>query len=170
MPMIPVRAPAGTRPDLPEDGPLMALCRVDDPLRLMLGGKGEDSDQGRLATRLDRQGLPWFHAHNEGKRDHAARGAALRRGLKRGVPDILIFRPFVWGGVHYVGLAVELKRPDATACKVKDDQRLWLARLRSCGWMAEWARGYIEADRLITRAYATQGHTPCDAHSPSPCC
>jgi hypothetical protein len=141
------------RTKLPPDGPLMALCRVPDDMRLALGGTSEDSVQGRLASLLDRRCLTWCHVHNEGQRDASARGAALRRGLKRGVPDILIYQPFRWGSLNYSGLAIEIKRGDATPCAVSDDQRRWLTELRSCGWMAEWARGYTEAERLIARAY-----------------
>jgi len=145
--------PTTPRPSLPEDGPLMALCRVPDAMRLMLGGRSEDSDQGRLASYLDARAALWQHTPNEGQRDAAARGAALRRGLKRGVPDAMIYDPFTWGGTRYSGLAIELKRADATPCAVSDDQRLWLANLRARGWMAEWCRGYTEAERLIARAY-----------------
>lgn len=145
--------PKTPRPSLPPDGPLMALCRVDDARRLLLGGGSEDSDQRRLAQQLDARALLWNHCPNEAERDEAERGAALARGLKKGVPDAMIYVPFAWGGVRYSGLAIELKRSDETACSVSDSQRQWLTRLRANGWMAEWARGFAEAEALVRRAY-----------------
>lgn len=138
---------------MPTDGPLMARLRIPDALRMPLGGGSEDSDQRALARLLDSMGLLWQHTPNEGSRSATERGAALSRGLKRGTPDILIFDPFALECGAYSGLAIELKRSDATPCAVGDDQRLWLSRLRDCGWMAEWCRGFAEASRLIRAAY-----------------
>jgi len=149
--------PTKTRPPIPEDGPLMARLRVADALRLCLGGGAEDGDQRRVKSLLDTMGLLWQHTPSEGKRNKAERGAALARGLKRSVPDVLIYRPFVAEGVSYSGLAIELKRTDATPCAVKDEQRGWLRDLRGCGWMAEWCRGYQEAAALIRAAYGQGG-------------
>lgn len=149
-----VAHPANTsRTKLPPDGPLMAQCRLPDDLRLALGGGSEDSDQRRLKTYLDARGHLWQHTPNEGERDGVERGAALARGLKRGVPDVMIYDPFQWQGVTYYGLAIELKVSSATPSDVRDDQRRWLRNLRARGWMAEWCRGYGEATRLIARAY-----------------
>lgn len=142
------------RPPIPLDGPL--VVRLPDALRLPLGGRSEDSDQRQLARLLNARGLLWCHTPNEGERNDRERGSALARGLKRGVPDVMIYQPFVCEGVTYSGLAIELKRSDATACQVGDDQRLWLMRLRDCGWMAEWCRGFAEASRLVAAAYGQQ--------------
>lgn len=148
-----LRTPKPTRIALPSDGPLMQLCRVPDAMRLMLGGASEDGDQRRLKNMLDAMGLLWMHTANEGKRGASERGSALARGLKKGVPDALIIRPFNFGGVTYNGLAIELKTSAATPCKVEDDQRRWLTELRAAGWMAEWCRGFGEAAALVRRAY-----------------
>ena len=138
---------------LPPDGPLMARLRVADGLRLALGGGSEDGDQRRIKTLLDAKGVLWEHTANEGKRDDAARGSVLARGLKKGSPDIKVYQPFVFEGVSYAGLAIELKRTDATPCAVADEQRQWLSRLRDCGWMAEYCRGFAEASKLIVAVY-----------------
>lgn len=130
-----------------------APFRLPDATRLMLGGASEDSDQRRLKAMLDARGLLWCHPPNEGERDRTARGAALARGLKRGVPDVLIFRPFALAGEAYAGLAVELKRSDCTRSDVSEDQARWLLGLRRAGWVAEWARGYAEAERLVRLCY-----------------
>lgn len=146
-------SPTKTRTPIPEDGPLMARLRLSADVRLALGGGSEDSDQRQLARMLDSMGLLWCHTPNEQKRDERERGAALARGLKTGVPDVMIYRPHP----GYSGLAIELKRSDATPCDVRDEQRLWLSRLREAGWMAEWCRGYSEAVALVRAAYGQGG-------------
>jgi hypothetical protein len=148
-----LRTPRTLRPALPEDGPLMALCRVPDAMRLLLGGGSEDSDQRNLAKQLDARDLLWNHCPNEAERSESERGSALAKGLKKGVPDVMIYDPFVWQGKHFSGLAIELKRSDCTPTDVSDDQRRWLHGLRARGWMAEWCRGFGEAERLVRRAY-----------------
>lgn len=151
--MVAHRSNSTPRTQLPADGPLMALCRLPDARRLLLGGGSEDSDQRRLATLLDARGHLWQHTPNEGERGASERGSALARGLKRGVPDVMIYDPFTFAGVQYAGLAIELKRSDETPSSVSDAQRLWLHRLRDRGWMAEWCRGFAEAEALVRRAY-----------------
>lgn len=130
-----------------------APFRLPDATRLMLGGASEDSDQRRLKVMLDKRGLLWCHTPNEGQRDHAARGSALARGLKRGVPDVMIYAPLTLDGVEYAGLALELKRSDGVRSDVSEDQARWLLGLRRAGWVAEWARGYAEAERLVRLCY-----------------
>lgn len=151
--------PKTERYPLPPDGPLMARLRVSDALRLALGGGSEDSDQRRTKILLDEMGLLWQHTPNEGKRDERERGSALARGLKRGVPDCIIYDPFditipdTGEVLRFAGLAFDLKRNDATACKVEDDQRRWGCELRARGWMWEWTRGFLETSKLIVAAY-----------------
>ena len=130
-----------------------APFRLPDATRLMLGGGSEDSDQRRMRALLDARGLLWCHTPNEGQRDHAARGAALARGLKRGVPDIMIYAPLTLDGTDYAGVAIELKRSDGVPSDVSDDQARWLLGLRCAGWVAEWARGFAEAERLVRLCY-----------------
>lgn len=152
-------SPTKTRYPLPPDGPLMARLRVPDALRLALGGGSEDSDQRRIKTLLDGMGLLWCHTPNEGKRNEQERGSALARGLKRGVPDYLIYDPFeitladTGEVLEFAGLAIEGKYSGATACKVKDDQRRWGCEMRARGWMWEWTRGFLETSKLIVAAY-----------------
>lgn len=145
--------PKTERYPLPPDGPLMARLRVADALRLALGGGSEDGDQRKLKHLLNTKGVLWEHTANEGIRNKTERGSVLARGLKKGSPDIKVYQPFTHEGITYAGMAIELKRNDATPTQVEDEQRQWLTRLRECGWMAEWCRGFIEASKLIVAAY-----------------
>ena len=66
-------------------------------------------------------------------------------GVRRGVPDLLIFDTPP-GLAEYRGLALEMKRVGETACSVSKEQRKWLAELRQRGWLTMVAFG---ADHAI---------------------
>jgi hypothetical protein len=107
----------------------------------------EDAIQVDVAAFLDSLRLPWFHPANE-RRCSPAQGAMLkRRGVKAGVPDIIICRAHaVMNGspAHEAdcyhqrhGLAIELKAPGNGPSPA---QREWLDRLRSEGWIVAVCR------------------------------
>ena len=89
--------------------------------------------QNRVAEMLDLLGLLWCHCPNEGKRS-PQRGAFLKRqGLKKGVPDILIFtEPRV---------AIELK---VGSRKLTPTQSQWLLELEQQGWHTAVCRSMSE--------------------------
>lgn len=162
MPLILAHRPRITYPPpteypLPEDGPLMSILRIPTKERTWGGVfvPSEDDALRGLAKYLDAAGFLWCHNPNEAYL--AERGKAMNvlksKGLKVGFPDIAIFRPFMIEAAHYNGLAIELKRADATPCAVIGEQRWWLSHLRDCGWMAEWCRGEAEALRLVRACY-----------------
>jgi len=109
--------------------------------------------QKRLAVYLDRLNLLWTATANGGKRDKRTASALKSQGVKKGVPDILIFTPPPVGGS--VGFAIELK-VDATETRrkgrVSEHQRIWLQELRANHWRAEVAYGYTHAIELLTKA------------------
>jgi hypothetical protein len=130
----------------------------------------EAQDQARLAAYLDRRGFLWCHVPNEIpmpspkglspsvyqrlKRLIFGWLMALRaRGLKKGVPDALIFtRPKIWiGETQPIGMAMELKR--AKGGNVSEDQQLWLHGLSNIGWYSYVAHGSDDAIREIERVY-----------------
>ena len=103
--------------------------------------RAEDAIQVEVAALLDALRLPAFHVPNE-RRCSPAQGAILkRRGVKAGVPDIIICRAHaVMNGspAHEAdcyhqrhGLAIELKSPGNYPTA---EQRAWLERLQSEGW------------------------------------
>lgn len=88
-----------------------------------LAHPSEDSLQESAARFLDRhpatRGL-WFHPPNEGSRSKLYAAALKRRGVKPGVPDIVVLRP--------PGLVIELKTQTG---RLRTEQKAWLERLES---------------------------------------
>lgn len=113
----------------------------------------EYQEQVALASWLDSLGVVWCHVPNEGIRDRRT-GAKLRRvGLKRGVPDVLVFSPPTYG--THTGAAIELKRRDRG--EATSAQREWLDKLSELGWATIVAHGAREAvDWLISIGYESK--------------
>lgn len=85
----------------------------------------------------------WCHPANEGERT-ARYGASLKRaGMKRGVPDILVF--VAVGKYH--GLAIELKTAKG---RLTPEQQGWLDRLNNNGWLARVCYSGRDAIDLAT--------------------
>ena len=89
------------------------------------------------AQYLDLNRWLWAHVPNEGKRS-GRYGAGLKaQGLKRGVPDILIFEywgDYVQGFSGGFGVALELKHGKN---KLTAEQSVWLDRLERRGWLCQ---------------------------------
>lgn len=105
--------------------------------------QGYETDfQKTLARFLDQYGVVWCHVANErqtsikqsrGGRYYSPEGNKLKSmGVKKGVPDVMIFEPH--GG--FVGLAIELK---VGSNKPTPEQKWWLAKLQESGWMTMWS-------------------------------
>ena len=105
----------------------------------------ERHEQADLARWLDDRGVLWTHVPNEGKRS-GRYGASLRaQGMRRGVPDCILFTPppSPPGGVPPRGIAIELKRKEGG--RVSPEQNEWLTGLAKCGWLCRVCRGADEA-------------------------
>lgn len=99
----------------------------------------EDELQYATAQYLDLQGWRWTH-FPAGEYRPGKVGAKLKRmGLKRGVPDVLIFEPGKYrvAGQRYSGVAIELKSPKGKPTK---EQQEWLAALKDRGWSVHVCR------------------------------
>jgi hypothetical protein len=90
----------------------------------------EDKFQIDVAKRLDAI-VPdyWTHVANEGERHVKVGAKNKRKGLKKGIPDVLIFKKPPCGG--YVGAAIELK---VGKNKCTPEQKTWLSNLEKVGW------------------------------------
>lgn len=87
----------------------------------------EDDLQKATAKFLDMTGLLWCHVANERKTSPAAGARLKAKGVKSGVPDVMIFKAVL----SYVGLAIELKiKPN----KVSENQKKWLETLERNEW------------------------------------
>jgi hypothetical protein len=155
----------------------------------------EEALQRAVAEYLDLRGLLWCHVPNErppgGKSDHAKSMAAAQRkrlkglGVKPGVPDVMIYEPFVknlfpclafpyaekelssgraiFRPLHYhPGLAIELKLPTDPVAGTKKtytspDQKRWLAALCERGWRTEVCRTVDEVMAICDECYGPFG-------------
>ena len=87
----------------------------------------EDDLQMATARYLDLISVAWFHVANERKTTKRAGVRLKRKGVKAGVPDVLIFEP----KGKFNGLAIELKiKPNSMTL----DQKHWFKRLQMKGW------------------------------------
>lgn len=98
----------------------------------------EAAEQMALSRWLDLKRLLWCHVPNSGQHKVQYRAAMARQGLKRGVPDLLIFTPppRVPG---CRGVAIELKR--LRGGTVSDSQRYWIEQLQAADWQARVCKG-----------------------------
>lgn len=104
----------------------------------------ESQEMQVLAQYLDTKGYLWCHVPNEGRRS-PRNGARLKReGVKRGVPDVLIFAP--------KQIAIELKRVKGKPAT--DEQTAWLYQLSKAGWKTFVANGANEAIAFV-KAWTT---------------
>ena len=80
-----------------------------------------------VAKYLDLKGLLWTHVANERRTSIQAGARLKRKGVKSGVPDVLIFNP----NSYYNGIAIELKiKPN----KPTPNQIKWLKDLNYKCW------------------------------------
>ena len=102
----------------------------------------EDNLQVAVAVFLDLKRVLWTHVANERKTTPRAGKRLKDKGVKSGVPDVLIFESR--GG--FVGLAIELKverdngrkkdgtKRKPTRSRLTDNQKKWLSDLSSKRW------------------------------------
>lgn len=82
-----------------------------------------------------------FAVPNGGFRHKATAAAMQRGGVRRGVPDLVL--PIARGG--YTSWWCELKRFGGVPSDLSDEQKEWLAFLKSEGACAEWHAGWEAA-------------------------
>lgn len=102
----------------------------------------EADEQKAVADFLDYLGVLWCHVPNEGKRSYTTANNLRAQGLKKGVPDIIIFEP----RKGYHGLAIEMKVGDN---KPTAEQKHWLRSLTERGYMAGVCYSAESAIRVI---------------------
>lgn len=118
----------------------------------------EDAIQIEVAAFLDILQLPAFHVPNERHCSPAAGAILKRKGVKAGVPDVIICRAHVivipaadGEPAHNLirhGLAIELKAPGNYPTP---EQKAWLERLQSEGWTTAVCRSLSQVvDVLVT--------------------
>lgn len=87
-----------------------------------------------------------FHIANGGARS-AVTGSILRSdGVRKGVPDLCFCLP----NENHHALYIEMKAPTKTA-RVSKEQKIWLERLNSNGYLAVVAYGFSQAKEIIEK-------------------
>lgn len=114
----------------------------------------EDKLQCAVAELLDLKGWRWKHCPNEGRRNPRTGALLRRKGMKRGVPDVMIYER--WGsgiGNMYTntmhisfGVAIELKIGRKKPTKEQDD---WLDALEQRGWKVATCRTLAEVQHVL---------------------
>lgn len=139
--------------DLALDSPLMAQARRPDEARLPFL-RPEDADLVSLVSLWSKR-LRLYHGHNEGKLAGGGREWRQRRrkGTVEGIPDLLFFHPVVTPTATHPFVVVELKRADGTIKDVTETEAAWLLHFRRIGCLAEWCRGFHEADAFLRLCY-----------------
>ena len=96
----------------------------------------EDHEHIIVADWLNAKGIMFIHTPNEGRRSWATGKKLKRMGMRKGVPDFLIFdKPMVFAP----GAALELKALDGA--RPSEEQLGFLDRLDERGWLIHWCRG-----------------------------
>lgn len=104
----------------------------------------ETEEQIIVVNYCDMMGIPVVHIPNEGKRSPIYAGILRKMGLRKGFPDLIVFR--ARGGYH--GLAIEMKYDDGT---VKPEQKQWLKTLSKEGYACAVCWSADEAIKIIER-------------------
>ena len=101
----------------------------------------------QVSNYLKFKGLFFTHTPNEGKRSRTQSHKMNALGVKKGIPDLLIFEPR--GGFH--GLAVELKVVYESGAKnyASKEQKDCIAHFRARGWRAEIIYNFEAFEELL---------------------
>ena len=116
----------------------------------------ESQLQRAVARVLDASGLLWCHVPNGGQRHPAVAKKLKAEGVKRGVPDVLVFEVCRGSASDLSfcdGLALELKvgRNKPTAAQVE-----WHERLRKNGWRVEVCYTLDEVLGILRECYPSK--------------
>lgn len=103
----------------------------------------EAGEQRILAEWLNLIDVLWCHVPNGGARDCRVGAELKRQGVKRGVPDALIFDVPDVPEMHTVhGVAIELK---VGVNRLTAFQEIWADRMKRAGWLHFVAIGAHDA-------------------------
>ncbi len=102
----------------------------------------EDKIQMSVAKYLDLLDVLWFHPANERKTSIQQGVRLKKKGVKSGVPDVMILE----SNDTYKGLAIELKTAKG---RLTDNQKKWLSDLQDNGFSCYVCRSFDDAKEKI---------------------
>ena len=106
----------------------------------------EDNFQKSVCRFLDLNKVLWCHVANERKTSQQQGKRLKLKGVKSGVPDVLIFEP----NNKYIGLAIELKiKPNEPT----ENQLNWLNNLNKKGWYTAICYNFNEFEQEFKKYY-----------------
>jgi hypothetical protein len=115
--------------------------------------------QRAVAKLLDDLGWLYCHVPNEGKRKPSTGNRLKLQGMKRGVPDIIIFEAwsFPAGDAAFSGhtIAIELKVKGGL---VRPEQKQWLDALKERGALTAVCRSMDEVLTVLRHVRPLNGH------------
>jgi len=95
-----------------------------------------------VASYLDYLGLTWMHVANERRTTLRAGARLKKKGVKAGVPDVIVFEP----KGRYNGLAIELK---IKGNYMSQAQKGWFTMLKLKKWHCQVCYDFDEAQIVI---------------------
>jgi hypothetical protein len=124
----------------------------------------EEQLQRQVAELLDYHGWLWSHVPNEGKRSKAAGGRLKAQGMKRGVPDVLVFERWEAGFARGMGCTLDRYSGHGIAIELKvgkrkptPEQEQWMEALRERGWMVAVCRSLEEVRDVLRHCRPRNG-------------
>ena len=109
----------------------------------------EEQEQSRLVIAMRKAKLTFQHCPMGIAARSAVSGARMKKmGSHKGYPDLIIHdRPPRFPGA--CGVAIELKRAKPARSRVSMEQKVWLAKLESFGWLVKICYGADEAEQFL---------------------
>lgn len=81
----------------------------------------------------------------------------MKMGMKKGFPDILIFRTLIIKDVTYKGLVIEMKRQKPLHSELSNEQIYWITEMRERnGWYSIICYGAEAAKTAISELYGLE--------------
>ena len=109
----------------------------------------EEQEQSALVIAMRKAKLTFQHCPMGIAARSAVSGARMRKmGSHKGYPDLIVHdRPPRFPNAP--GVVIELKRAKPARSRVSDEQKVWLAKLSSFGWLCKICYGATEAAQFL---------------------
>jgi len=115
---------------------------------------GENLLQSHICSVLLFVQLPFFSVPNGAYKSHKAQKLFAATGLKSGVPDLFICRPFIFNNIQYHGAFIEVNHDTKNhKGRITPNQLQWHQILKNEGYFVIVIRSLNELYRFIYNYY-----------------